>query len=204
MKTFDQFAPSKLIGLSGTLSAGKDTAATYLVDCHGFMHVSTGDVIRAECRKLGLDTLRATLVEKGKELRAEGGPGALITKGMEMWTEQRDRFAGGLVISGLRAVSEASTVPEEGGTLTFVDGPVTRRFEESNKRARDDAIFPTIEDFQEYERLEFEGLLGDDGPNLRAVRDMANIRLWNEMSNIPAYLYDLEIALGIAAWAVGE
>jgi len=38
----------KLIGIGGTLAAGKDTAARMLVESFGYAHLSTGDAVRAE------------------------------------------------------------------------------------------------------------------------------------------------------------
>ncbi len=83
MAVFDNYPSSKLVGLSGTLGAGKDTAAQYLVAKHGFMHVSTGDVLRSEATRQGRNHKRATLIEIGVELREKYcSAGALVLKGI--------------------------------------------------------------------------------------------------------------------------
>src|SRR5579875_3462272 len=118
MAVFASGMESKLVGLSGTLGSGKDTAANHLVNEHGFMHVSLGDVLRVEARRQGRDTERPTLIEIGMRLREKyGSLGALCIKGIEQWAEQRERYVGGLVISGVRVLGEAQEIKDQKGTL---------------------------------------------------------------------------------------
>lgn len=65
-----------IIGLTGKNGSGKGTVAEVLVQA-GYEYHSLSDVIRAEIRKLGQDVTRERMIEKGRKLRREGGPGAL-------------------------------------------------------------------------------------------------------------------------------
>jgi adenylate kinase family enzyme len=70
MNAFDKYPHSKLVGISGTFCAGKDTAANHLVEKYNFLHVSTGDVLRAKAAEQGRDiTDRRVLIETVVELR---------------------------------------------------------------------------------------------------------------------------------------
>lgn len=112
MPNFADLDNTKLAGLPGTLGAGKDTGAEHLAQWHGFLHVSTGDILREEARRYGLDTDRNTLIDIGVSLRREyGSQGALIIMAIERWQAQRERYLGGLVVTGMRALGEAEEIP---------------------------------------------------------------------------------------------
>lgn len=65
-----------IIGLTGKNGSGKGTVAELLVK-RGYEYHSLSDVIRVEIRKLGQDVTRERMIETGRRLRNEGGPGAL-------------------------------------------------------------------------------------------------------------------------------
>ena len=197
MNRFAMGSTSKLVGLSGTLNAGKDTAAQYLVSEHGFMHVSSGDVLRVEAARQGRDDSRPTLIEIGVELRKQYGTlGAIVIRGIEQWQEQREAFAAGLVVSGLRVVGEAQEVKDQNGKLVFVDAPVEERYRRMVARSRDAEANMSFEEFVAHERVELEGLGGPERPHLRAVETISDVVLHNidEQSFLPA----LAQALGLA------
>jgi dephospho-CoA kinase len=188
-----------LIGLSGTLGAGKDTLAEHLVLKYAFLHVSTGDVLRAEASARGLDpTNRPTLIEIGVELRSIHGMGALSLKGLEQWQDRRDEFIGGLVVSGLRSLGEAEGIREQNGKLTFIDGPTEVRYKNIEERGRAEGTFSTYEDFIYYEYRELNGLFGPDSPNLRAVQGIADVQIWNPGVSKEEYLNNALTSLGVS------
>lgn len=181
MAVFDTYPGSRLVGLSGTLGAGKDTAARYLTEKHGFMHVSTGDVLRAEASRQGKDHHWGTLIEIAVAMRqAYGSIGALVLKAIEDWEPQRAAYAGGLVISGLRVTGESAEVQTQGGQLVFVDAPVELRHRRILDRQRDVADNVDLPTFIEREREQLEGLGGPDRPHLRAVQAIADIVIIND------------------------
>ncbi|HET9098696.1 MAG TPA: AAA family ATPase [Candidatus Saccharimonadales bacterium] len=198
MSVFHRETSSQLVGLTGTLNAGKDTAANHLVNNHGFMHVSSGDVLRAEAKRQGLPNDRNTLIEIGVRLRKEyGNVGALVIKGVEQWQEQKEAYLGGLVVSGLRILGEAQEVHAQGGKLVFIDAPVEERYRRMVARQRDAEAEKTLEEFMEHERYELEGLGGSDRPHLRAIQAISDIRLDN--SGLPElFIASLDESLGLA------
>lgn len=118
-----------LIGLVGKACSGKDTVANYLVEQHGFQHVSTGDFIRSYVllHKLGEPT-RDVLRHIGNELRAEHGPDYLVRLAMQ-------HTAPLTVVSGIRAVAEAEALLEQ-GVLFLVEAPIELRYNRTIQRGR--------------------------------------------------------------------
>jgi dephospho-CoA kinase len=190
---FSKIISPRLVGLSGTFCSGKDTAANYLVKHKGFMHVSTGDVLRSVATHQGKNHDRTTLIELGVKLRSEyGSLGALVLKGIEQWQDQKDIFTGGLVVSGLRVVAEAQEIKDQNGILLFIDAPAEVRYNRMKERAKkegrtiDLVDINNLEDFEAHERTELLGLGGPERPNLRAVESISDFVIQN---NIPKDQY---------------
>ena len=185
MPVIEKYPTSKLIGLSGTFCSGKDTAASHLVKHHNFMHISTGNVLRDEATKTGSNHQRETLIEIAVRLRKEyGSIGALVIKAIDQWEEEREAFCGGVVVSGLRVLGEAQELTLQAVTLVFVDAPAEVRFDRQRKRAINTGrvvdTVNTLEEFIQSEKPELEGLGGPERPNLRAIRSIADIQIWND------------------------
>ncbi len=118
------------IGVVGHPSSGKDTIASYLVDTHKFVHISTGDLARFYIAEHGLGEPDRQLVhDVCNFLRAEHGPDYLVRLGL-----QND--ATRLVLSGLRAVPEAETLQAEGGKIIAVSTSLERAYERAKERGR--------------------------------------------------------------------
>lgn len=202
MKVFAKNAGAKLAGISGTFCSGKDTGSRHLEE-RGFMHVSTGDILRAEATRQGRDHERPTLIEIAVELnRQYGSLGARVLKGIEQWEERREHFLGGLVVSGLRVLGEAEEIHTQNGTLLFTDAPVQIRYERAKTRAIEEgrtvelADIGSLEDFIESERVELEGLGGPERPNLRAVETIADVVIQN-VGTKAEYFQNLNSALAL-------
>lgn len=206
MNVFDKYPSSKLVGISGTFCAGKDTAANHLVDEYSFMHVSTGDVLRAKAAEHGRDiTDRNTLIEVGVEPRKRyGGLGALVIIAIEQWESDKDNFLGGLVVSGLRLLGESEEIQKQNGRLVFVDAPEEVRYKRLKDRARmGDAVHfvpTTFDEFVASEQSELHGLGGPERPNLRAVERISDIIIQNNGTQTQ-YLYELDETLGLLTTA---
>ncbi len=65
-----------IIGLTGRNAAGKGTVAQWLQN-RGFGYISLSDAIRKWLASQGRDASRDNLIQGGRQLRAEGGPGVL-------------------------------------------------------------------------------------------------------------------------------
>src|SRR3989338_2769065 len=62
-----------IIGLCGTIGAGKSTTARYYSQCCGFERLSFGDEVRREATARGLSHDRGVLQKLGARLRQEEG-----------------------------------------------------------------------------------------------------------------------------------
>ena len=138
-----------VIGVVGTLAAGKDAVSQYLVS-RGFHFFSGGDYTRQYIREYGLGGLdRDNLQRVANELRRKHGADYMSRVGLE--TAGRP-----LVISGARTPAEVEIIKRHGGYVIAVDAPVERRYAWAKARGRiDDAV--TTEEFKRLEAAEATG-----------------------------------------------
>lgn len=168
-----------IIGLSGTFASGKDTLAHYLVAEHKFMHISTSDMVRQEAMRQFGSTERPILHKVANALRAQDGPGILITMALAMYEAHAEKYDG-IVISGIRSIGEAEAIKENGGVLVFVDAPVEVRYERMASRKRDDESLLSLDEFKAGEAKELNVDPTDKTiQNLGAMRKMADVYLTN-------------------------
>lgn len=178
------------IGLAGTLNAGKDSLGEALARDYGFMHVSTGDMIRLmKKREFGEDSPQALLLRNDpyiNNLRAEKGPGFLIEAIYEDWERQKDTYPGGFVASGMRAIGEAEAIQKLKGIIVFVDADPKVRYARAIARSRDaNDKGRTFEEFIAQEQSEINVDPDDKNvQNLPAMKRMADIVIENDTTTI--------------------
>lgn len=190
----------KVIGLAGTLAAGKDTVSELLVKKHGFMHVSTSDMLRAEKKKVFGDTPEALLGRNDSftnELRRTRGPGILVELAYEEYQKNKDKYPGGLVASGLRSIGEVEKVKELGGNIVFVDADPQVRFERTAGRGRD--VIDSKGSYDEFLAMEKSESPDDESDktiqNLPAMKKRADLILINNGSDLKSFEQKAEKAL---------
>lgn len=119
-----------IIGLVGQPLAGKDTVAAYLVERHGFSHVSTSDLLRFYIAEHGLgEPNRPLMQDVGNRLRAEKGDDYLVQLALVHPSER-------LIVSGLRHPDEAEAIQAGGGILVAVTAPQEVRYQRALGRGR--------------------------------------------------------------------
>lgn len=182
----------RIIGLTGTLASGKDTVAELLARKHGFLDVSTSDILRAKKKQVFGDGPQALLIRNDPfafDLRVSKGAGVLVELAYEDYRKQKDRYPGGLVVSGIRSIGEAEKIKELGGTLVFVDADIRTRYERAVLRNRDTVDSSvSFADFAAMEASESPENSTDKAViNLLAIRDMADIHLENNGNGIEAF-----------------
>ena len=170
-----------IIGITGTLGAGKGTVVDYLVKKHGFKSYSMSGFIGEEVTRRGMPVNRDTLTDVGNELRKEFGPthigGALL---------ERAKLAGGdAVVESLRSVGEVENLKKNGAVIWAVDANVHLRHERiATRQSEKDAV--SFEKFAEDERREASNAEAWN-MNLAACIGMADVVLRNDGS--PPELY---------------
>lgn len=185
-----------IIGLSGTFASGKDTLAHHLVATKNFLHVSTGDMIRAVAEAEYGNIERPTLFKTANETREKRGPGVFAELALEKYEAEKSQYSG-VVISGVRSLGEVEVIKKAGGKIAFVDAPIEVRYQRIKARHRSGEEKLSFEEFKASE--EREELTVHDNPyvqDLIGVKEQTDILLFNE-GDLEAYLADAEQKLGL-------
>ena len=168
-----------LLTVVGTFGSGKDTVGEYLAEKHGFMHVSSSDIVREESRKRYDSIEREYLLKTANELREMHGADILGEMSYKRYADQQDEYPAGVVMTGLRNVQGAKVVKNYGGFIVFVDAPIEIRYERVQARKRDTESEFSLEDFRKGEEKELLAA-GKNHPNLLAVKEIADYHLMND------------------------
>ena len=163
-----------IIGVSGPNGAGKGEFVKYLAE-RSFYALSLSDVIREELARRGLDETRERMIEVGRELRAQRGPGVLAAGLVEKLLPDRN-----YVIDSIRHPAEVEVLQRHARDfqLVWVDAELAVRFERMRRRGRSGDP-QTLEQMRELEGRE----LGSDDPvaqQLTAVRELAKFVVRND------------------------
>lgn len=177
-----------IIGITGTLGAGKGTVVEYLVKTRGFKHFSVRDFLNAEIDKRGLEHNRNVMLEVANDLRATRGPGYIA----EQLLVEAQEYGGDAVIESIRSLGEANHLREHGALLWAVDADLNTRYERITKRQSEtDKV--TFEKFKQDEADEFANTEPSKN-NIQAVMKMSDAVLFNDTT--PEELYvQVEAAL---------
>jgi dephospho-CoA kinase len=140
-----------IIGITGTLGAGKGTIVDYLVSTKDFADYSVRTFITEEIIKRGLPINRDTMRTTGNDLRKMYG-GAWI---VEQLLTQAVTSGKNAIIESVRTEDEVTTLQKNNIPLFSVDADIHIRFAriEERKSVTDSISFET---FSEQEKLESE------------------------------------------------
>lgn len=115
-----------IIGITGTLGAGKGTIVDYLVLEKGFVHFSVRGFITEEINRQGLPVNRDSMVVVANKLRADHSP-SYIT---DQLYEQALLTGKNCIIESIRTPGEVESMREKGNFLLFaVDADPKLRYE---------------------------------------------------------------------------
>ena len=163
-----------IFGLSGLNGSGKGEVLTYLEE-RSFYPFSLSDVIRRHLEEQGLAETRDRMIETGRAIRAEKGPGGLAEILAEKILSDRN-----YVVDSIRHPAEVEVLRRRTPHfhLIWVDAPAETRLARMNERGRPgDAT--TLEALREQEARE----LGSDdsaAQQLIAVKELADTRVVND------------------------
>lgn len=120
-----------IIGLTGTLGAGKGTIVEYLSKNMGFRHFSVRDYLTDEIIRRGLPVNRDNMVMVANELRMKHGPSHIIEK----IYEQAATGNSNCIIESIRTPGEVSALRSKGNfILLAVDADREIRYRRIRKR----------------------------------------------------------------------
>lgn len=163
-----------ILGITGTVGAGKGTVVEYLVNEKGFKHFSSRDFIVEEIRRRGLtDESRVTMRNTGNELRKEHGPSYIA----ETLLVRAKEAGGDAIIESIRSVGEAEFLKKQGGYIVAVDADKKIRYERVIARGSSTDNL-TFEEFCEQEDREMTGTALWD-MNVFGVMGTADVTLTN-------------------------
>mgnify|MGYP000865930078 CR=1 FL=1 len=167
----------KIIGITGTLGAGKGTIVDYLTKHHGFVHFSVRGYLTKIIQQKGLAVNRDTLVATANELRAANSPSFIVEELL------KGALARGkdCIIESIRTVGDITALRAKGGfTLFAVDADQKLRYTRIVERASETEKI-TFEVFADNERREMESQ-DPNKQNLSACMQLADFTFQNNES----------------------
>ncbi len=162
-----------ILGVTGTIGAGKDLIARYL-ESKDFQHISTADILREEVSQKGLSLERESLRTFSNDLKKEKGGDYLAREAVARMKSDN------IIISAIRAVEEVDYLKKlDNFYLIFIDAPVELRYERIRKRSRIGEKEIAFEEFKRKEDLE---MFGQSSQRLDYCREKADFIISNTSS----------------------
>ena len=161
-----------IIGITGTIGAGKGAVVAHLVRHHGFVHVSARSVWTRELQARNMPVNRDTMTALANQLRAEHGADYFVRRALTGVDKRQD-----VVIESIRTVGEALLLKQHHAVLLAVDADVQVRYTRihGRKSALDQVSY------REFVSQEAREMHNDDPhkQNLAQVMSMADYTIVN-------------------------
>lgn len=191
----------RIIGISGTNGAGKDTVGELLAQRYGYLFISVTELLRDEARRRGLPVEREHLRGISAEWRRAYGLGVLVDRAVETLEAAPTGRYKGVVMASLRNPAEADRVHELGGTMLWIDADPKVRYNrvQAADRGRGGEDNKTFEEFLEEEAFEMRQQAGADNAtlNVSAVKERCDQTIINNDGSVDALANRIETALGL-------
>ena len=165
----------QIIGITGTLGAGKGTIVDYLTANHGFKHFSVRGYLIKIITQKGLDVNRDNMVAVANELRANNSP-SFIAEELFKDAMQSNQNC---IIESIRTLGEVYALQAKGNFKLFaVDADRKLRYERIVERASEtDKI--SFETFVDNETREMNST-DPNKQNIGACMQLADFLLTND------------------------
>lgn len=143
-----------IIGITGTLGAGKGTIVDYLVKNKGFVHFSAReDVINKEIDRRGLPVSRDNMVLVANDLRKKYGPSYVAEELFKM-AQNSDQNC---VLESLRTAGEIESLRNKGKFYLFaINAEQKTRYNRVQERKNEQSDNVSFEKFVEQEETEMK------------------------------------------------
>ncbi len=178
----------KIIGITGTLGAGKGTIVDYLITQHHYMHFSVRGYLIKLLTQKGLEINRDTMVETANNLRAIHGPSFIA----EELFKEACLSGQNCIIESIRTLGEVNALRLKGNfKLIAVDANRELRYQRITERASetDKVSYQTFVDNEEREMDSTD----PNKQNIGACMALADIKFSNDRSLIDLYK-DIDLA----------
>jgi dephospho-CoA kinase len=166
-----------IIGITGTLGAGKGTIVDFLIKQEDFEHYSVRGFLLEEMKKMGMPENRDSMTKLANKLRAAFGP-SYIT---DQLYERANNEGHNCVIESIRTPGEIASLRRKPDFYLFaVDASPRKRYNRIKKRASEtDQV-----SFKEFQLNEEREMNSDDPvkQNLARCIDLADYRFENNSS----------------------
>ncbi len=178
-----------IIGITGTLGAGKGTVVKYLVETKGFHHLSARALFQELMEQAGLPIDRDSMAVFANGLRAKHGADFVFRELFKKAQEQ----GGNVIIESLRTLGEVKALREHDSALLLaVDADQKLRYDRIHGRgsALDHVTFSK---FVEQEETEMHGTEPHQ-QNIAAVMKLADHTIYND-NDTEALFKEVEVFL---------
>ena len=167
-----------IIGITGTLGAGKGTIVEHLCDHHGFEHYSVRGLLTEIINQRNMELNRDSMVKVANELRSEHSPSYLI----ELLYAKAVESGKNCIIESIRTPGEIDALESKGKFFLFaVDAdPKTRYFRIVDRASATDQI--SFETFVANEKREMQST-DPNKQNLLACIERANFKFQNSRNH---------------------
>lgn len=162
-----------IIGITGTLGAGKGTVVEYL-KTKGFTHYSSSGILKEILVERGLPATRKNMSELADELMKTHEGGVLELSHERAQKEGKENY----ILEAIHRPNEAAYIRSIGGSILGVDADINTRYSRAIQRKEGEKDNVTFDQFLNDSKREDEGAT-QTGPNIRKVLDMADVVVMN-------------------------
>lgn len=163
-----------IIGVTGTIGAGKGTVVEYLLERRGFRHYSVRDFLTFKIQERNLTPDRSAMRDIANEIRKEHGPAYIV----EQLFDQAVADGKDALIESIRTIGEAEFLKSKGALILAVDADRKLRYDRIVSRG----LSTDHVDFDTWVLQEERELASTDpwDMNVIKVMQMADARIEND------------------------